>query len=90
MEMLGVCGNARVYGNADYASAKGFGSCHRNTTFFRTKENSIEVACGCFKGTLEEFRKKVMETHGETKLAKEYLMIADLMEYHFSGELKEK
>lgn len=28
--------------------------------------------------------KKVVETHGETKKAKEYLMLADLMEFRFS------
>ena len=32
---------------------------------------------------MNEFREKAKETHGETKYAKEYLMIADLMEYHF-------
>ena len=81
-----VSGNARVYGDADYATLKGFGSVHRNTTFFRTKENNVKVVCGCFYGTLEEFREKVKETHGESKIAKEYLMIADLMEYHFKEE----
>ena len=37
-------------------------------------------------GTLEEFRAKVKETHGEIKTAKEYLMVADLMEFRFSKE----
>ena len=81
-----VFGNARVYGDADYATVKGFGSEYRNTTFFRTKENNVKVVCGCFYGTLEEFREKVKETHGNSKIAKEYLMIADLMEYHFEEE----
>ena len=81
-----VSGDAWVSGNADYATLKGFGSVHRNTTFFRTKENNVKVVCGCFYGTLEEFREKVKETHGESKIAKEYLMIADLMEYHFKEE----
>ena len=83
-----VYGNARVCGNADYATVHGFGSCFRTTTFFRTKEGSVGVKCGCFYGTLEEFKEKVKETHGETKRAKEYLMLADLMEYRFSGEEK--
>lgn len=29
----------------------------------------------------------VKETHGESKTAKEYLMLADLMEYKFSREM---
>ncbi len=79
-----VCGNARVSSNDDYAIGQGFGSEHRATTFFRTKSGEIGVKCGCFYGTLSEFRKKVVETHGETKKAKEYLMLADLMEFRFS------
>lgn len=82
-----VSGNARVYGDADYATAKGFGSVFRTTTFFRTKDKAIGVSCGCFYGTLEEFRDKVRETHGDSKTAKEYLMLADLMEYKFSCEM---
>ena len=81
-----VSGDARVYGNADYATVHGFGSEYRTTTFFRTKAGDIGVRCGCFYGTLEEFRAKVKETHGETKTAKEYLMVADLMEFRFSKE----
>ena len=84
-----VCGNAWVYGNADYATAKGFGSEYRTTTFFKLKDsNEIGVRCGCFYGTLKEFKEKVKETHGETKKAKEYLILADLMEYRFSEEKK--
>ena len=45
----------------------------------------IIVACGCFCGTIDEFREQVKNTR-EGKIAKEYLMIADLMEYHFSND----
>lgn len=81
-----VDGNARVYGSADYACVKGFGRECRNTTFFRTKDGGVSVVCGCFHGTMQEFREKVKETHGESKMAKEYLMIADLMKMHFDKE----
>ena len=79
-----VCGNAWVCDDADYATVHGFGSEYRTTTFFKTKVGEIGVRCGCFYGNLSEFRKKVVETHGETKKAKEYLMLADLMEFRFS------
>ena len=46
----------------------------------------IRVVCGCFYGTIDEFKSKVRETHKDTKIAKEYLMIADLMEMHFAEE----
>ena len=78
-------GNAWVYGNADYALIQGFGTEFRCTTFYRGKNKKIMVNCGCFHGDLEEFRKQVKETRSG-KIAKEYLMIADLMEYHFASE----
>ena len=86
-----VSGNAQVYGNAcvaenlDYAIVGGFGSEQQTITFFRQKDGSVGAKCGFFYGTLEEFREKVLETHGESKYAQEYLMIADLMELHFAG-----
>ena len=78
-----VCGDACINREADYATIKGFGREFRTTTFFRQKDKTIGVVCGCFYGTLEELRKKVKETHRDSKIAKEYLMIADLMETHF-------
>lgn len=81
-----VCGNAEVYDNADYSTVKGFGRFFRTTTFFRKEDKDIGVSCGCFYGTLDEFRDKVRETHGDSKTAKEYLMLADLMEYRFSRD----
>lgn len=80
-----VSGDARVSGNADYALVQGFGIKFRCTTFYRGKNKKIMVNCGCFHGDLEEFRKQVKETRSG-KIAKEYLMIADLMEYHFVSE----
>lgn len=83
-----VSGNAIVSGNQMYATVKGFGSNYRDTTFFVTKDGNVCANCGCFSGTLEQFRKKVKETHKDTEYAKEYLAIADLMEMHFKEELE--
>ena len=80
-----VSDNAEVSGDADYALVKGFGAKFRCTTFYRDKNKKIMVNCGCFHGDLEAFRKQVKETRSG-KIAKEYLMIADLMEYHFTSE----
>lgn len=77
-------GYAWVSGNADYAVVKGFGRYFRATTFFRCKDKIIRVQCGCFYGDLAQFREIVKKTHGDSKYAKEYLAIADLMELHFS------
>ena len=81
-----VYGDAKIYSNHDYAIVGRFGSCLRTTTFFRCSDNLIRTCCGCFYGTLDEFREKVKKTHGDSKFAKEYLAIADLMEMHFKEE----
>ena len=81
-----VSGNARVSGNADYAVVTGFGRYFRATTFFRCKDKILRVQCGCFYGDLAQFREIVKKTHDDSKYAKEYLAIADLMELHFSDE----
>ena len=73
----------------DYAYAHGFGSVNRTTTFFRLKDGGVGVRCGCFYGTLAQFRDKIRETHGETKKAQEYLMLADLMELRFEEDENE-
>ena len=77
-----VSGDAWVSGNADYTTIHGFGTQFRTTTFFRCKDKKVRVACGCFFGTIPEFREQVKNTR-KGKIAEEYLMIADLMEKHF-------
>lgn len=47
---------------------------------------ALNLLCGCFYGDLAQFREIVKKTHGDSKYAKEYLAIADLMELHLSGE----
>ena len=80
-----VCGNAKVSGNAGYTTIHGFGTQFRTTTFFQCEDKQIRVSCGCFLGTIPEFREQVKNTR-EGKIAEEYLMIADLMEKHFVKE----
>ena len=81
-----VSGNAQVSGDEDYAVVEGFGRHFRATTFFRCKDKILRVQCGCFYGDLAQFREIVKKTHGDSKYAKEYLAIADLMELHFSDD----
>ena len=82
-----VCGDAEVCGDADYTTIHGFGTQFRTTTFFCCKDKQVRVSCGCFFGTIPEFREQVKNTR-EGKIAEEYLMIADLMEKHFAEEAK--
>lgn len=86
-----VGGNARVSGNAgietdnDLCLFGYFGSLNRTTTAFKTRDGGIGIRCGCFYGTLDEFRQEVKKTHGDNDYAREYLMIADLIEHKLAG-----
>ena len=87
-----VCGNAEVYGNArvyddaDYLLIGRIGSRFSFTTFFKNKDKGITVSCGCFLGTIAEFRAKVTDTHGNNKHAKMYNLAADMAELQILGE----
>ena len=74
-----VYGDAEVYGDEDFCSFSKFGSEHRTTTAFKDSVIGIRVVCGCFTGSLEDFRSKVVETHADNKHAKLYLMMADMI-----------
>ena len=77
-----VYGNAQVSDNDDLCWFSRFGSAHRTTTAYRTKLG-VSVRCGYFEGTLDEFTKQVKETHGESKYAREYLAIAEVIKIKF-------
>ena len=80
-----IGGDALIKSSRDFSLVSSFGSENRTSTFFRCDDGLIRVNCGCFHGTIDEFRKRVIKTHGNNKYAKEYLMIADLMELRFSN-----
>ena len=76
-----IYGNARIFNNTHYMTIGPIGSRFDTTTFFKNANNKIFVSCGCFLGSLEEFRKEVERTHGiNTRYAKVYQAAADLAE----------
>lgn len=83
-ENLSHFGNARVYGNAEVFNTRHFfvqgpiGSRDGYVTFYRTKDDTVEVRCGCFSGSLQEFVNQVEETHGGSRYEKEYKLAAEL------------
>ena len=79
-------GNAWVSGDADYLLIGRIGSRFSFTTFFKNKDQGITVSCGCFLGTIAEFRAKVTDTHGNNKHAKMYNLAADMAELQILGE----
>ena len=86
-----VCDNARVNNDAnikskfDACTFNGFGTEARTTTAYRCDNNLIKINCGCFNGTIDEFRNRIKETR-KGKYAEEYLLIADVIERHFREE----
>lgn len=90
-----VAGNARVGGDAQvggdaridcikaHCGFDVFGSCGRHTHAYITAENKIEITCGCFRGSIEEFEAKVRKTHGDNQYAHEYLAIIYLIKIKF-------
>ena len=79
-----VCGDAWVSGNAEVFNTRHFfvqgpiGSRNGFITFYRTKDNTVEVRCGCFSGSLQKFVDRVEETHGGSRYEKEYKLAAEL------------
>ena len=74
-----VCGNARVYsnawvcGNADYLNIGPIGSRDDFTTFYRCKDGTTMVVCGCFHNTIDAFEKRVKDVHHGTSHESAYL-----------------
>nr|DAI14303.1 MAG TPA: Putative transferase, nesg, ydcK, Structural Genomics.38A [Caudoviricetes sp.] len=84
-----VSGNARVSGDARvendhmHCGFDCFGSCNRHTHAYMTNENKVEIRCGCFRGSIEEFERKVKETHAGTIYEKQYKAIINLIKIKF-------
>lgn len=79
--------NAWIRSKKDIFSVNGFGSVQRTTYFYRGMRDDIYVVCGCFHGSLEQFREQVIITYPNPDeiYRIEYLKIADLAEYHFKN-----
>lgn len=90
-----VYGDARVYGNAwvsgdakienndNHCGFDCFGSANRHTHAYLTKDNKVEITCGCFNGSIEEFAKKVEQTHSGTVYEKAYKAIINVIKIKF-------
>ena len=84
-----VYGDARVYGNAclksnaDHCGFDCFGSSNRHTHAYLTGDNTVEITCGCFRGSIEEFEKKVKNTHAGTVYENQYNAIINVIKIKF-------
>lgn len=75
-----------MYGDATIFWISKIGSRLGTTTVFKNKDGGLTISCGCFLGTLEEFEKKVEETHANNKFGKEYKALIALIKIHFELE----
>lgn len=68
----------------------GFGLRGRTTYFFLMLDNTINVRCGCFAGSLDKWRKQVKSTRS-VKVADAYLTAADavVMQFDYLGGSKD-
>lgn len=73
-----VSGNAEVFNTRHFFVQGPIGSRDGYVTFYRTKDDTVEVRCGCFSGSLQEFVNQVEETHGGSRYEKEYKLAAEL------------
>ena len=64
-ESLSQSGNAWVSGNADHLVVGPIGSRRAYTTFYRRKDGTTMVVCGCFHDTLGAFKLRVCDVHGD-------------------------
>ena len=78
-----VSGNAEIDNNNKHCGFDCFGSANRHTHAYLTKENKVEITCGCFRGSIEEFEKRVEETHSGTIYEKQYKAIINVIKIKF-------
>jgi acyl-[acyl carrier protein]--UDP-N-acetylglucosamine O-acyltransferase len=74
-----VSGNAEIYIRTHIYTCGPIGSRDGITTFYRAKGNEINVACGCFNGSIDDFEQAVITTHKGTKHEKTYLAAIKLV-----------
>ena len=76
------CDWGKLQSSSDMLVVGVIGSRNGYTTIFHT-DKGIFVQCGCFKGTLEEFEKKVKETHQGNKHERDYLALIEFVKVKF-------
>ena len=80
-------GSAWINDNDSHCGFDCFGSVNRHTHAYRTKENNIEIRCGCFRGSIEDFEKRVEATHKGTIYDEQYKAIIKVIKIKFGIEL---
>ena len=66
--------------NPQRLTSSKIGSRNSQTTVYWTDDKE-EVICGCFKGTLDKFKIRVIEKHGNNEYAKQYLTFIEKVQH---------
>ena len=72
-----VSGNAWVSGNGLICWFSNVGSENGTLTIYNTKDNTIEVTRGCFRGTVEQFLVASTQKHDE-RIKHEYKLLIEV------------
>lgn len=83
-----VSGNAKVYKPTDLLTIGPIGSRVDTTTFYRVKSGVINVVCGCFSGSIDDFAAAVEKTHGNDRHGRDYRLAIELAKSRILGEEK--
>jgi hypothetical protein len=76
-------GHAAVENDAQHCGFDCFGSVNRHTHAYLTESGDVEVTCGCFSGSLDEFAQQVHKTHAGTVYERQYLAIVEVIKIKF-------
>jgi len=75
--------NEKITNTKQIYTQSPIGSRNDRCTSVINEEKVIHVRTGCFSGTIEEFEKAVLKTHGHSNYGKEYLAYIQNAETHF-------
>jgi uncharacterized protein YjbI with pentapeptide repeats len=76
--------NTSIIGTTAYM-ASGLGSTNRCTVGIPLQE-CILILCGCWAGTLDEFRARILKVYSDMPIYKEYALMADMFEARWNRE----
>ena len=81
-----VCGDMVIQRTRDYLALGPMGPYNEPISFGQDKDRAVVVCCSGFFGTLEEFARKVEETHGDNQFGREYRAAIELAKVRFLME----
>ena len=84
-----LCSTALIQSTKDYITIGPIGSRNDYTTFAKSVNGDILVFCGCFSGSIRDFKKSVKKTHKIlNKYRQEYLRAIKIGKTHLNMEAR--